>query len=112
MILLDTNILLRYARIADSDFAKVDIAVNTLHANGDVLCVVPQNVYEFWAAATRPTAANGLALSVPECQVQLARIKRLFLLPDLPTLDDQGSLNLFGHSGKSRIQTGPREEYL
>jgi predicted nucleic acid-binding protein len=78
LILLDTNILLRYARTADPDFATVDTAVNTLHANGEVLCVVPQNVYEFWAVATRPTAANGLGFSAPECQVQVARIKRLF----------------------------------
>jgi predicted nucleic acid-binding protein len=87
LILLDTNILLRYARIADPDFTTVDTSVNTLHANGEVLCVVPQNVYEFWAVATRPTAANGLGFSVQECQVQFARVKRLFrLLPDLPTL--------------------------
>ena len=87
MILLDTNILLRYASTADPAFAIVDAALNTLHANGEVFCVVPQNVYEFWAAATRPTAANGLGLSVPECQTEVARIKRLFhLLPDQPTL--------------------------
>ncbi len=87
MILLDTNILLRYARTADPAFATVDTAINGLHASGEVLCVVPQNIYEFWATATRPTASNGLGLSVPECQVQVARIKRLFhLLPDLPAL--------------------------
>jgi predicted nucleic acid-binding protein len=87
LILLDTNILLRYAITADAAFATVDTAVNTLHANGEVLCVVPQNVYEFWAAATRPTAANGLGLTIPECQIQVIRIKRLFrVLPDLPTL--------------------------
>jgi hypothetical protein len=66
LILLDTNILLRYARAADPDFATVAVALNTLHANGEVLCVVPQNIYEFWPVATRPTAANGLGLSVPE----------------------------------------------
>ena len=87
MILLDTNILLRYARTADPAFATVDASVNTLHANGEVLCVVPQNIYEFWAVATRPIAANGLGLSVPECQLEVARIKRLFRFsPDLPTL--------------------------
>jgi hypothetical protein len=54
LILLDTNIVLRYARTADLDFATVEVSVNTLHTNGEVLCVVPQNVYEFWAVATRP----------------------------------------------------------
>ena len=87
MILLDTNILLRYARTADPAFATVDTSVNTLHAHGEALCVVPQDMYEFWATATRPITANGLGLSIPECQAQIARIKRLFrFLPDLPTL--------------------------
>jgi predicted nucleic acid-binding protein len=87
LILLDTNILLRYARPADPAFTTVDAAITTLHARGEVLCVVPQNVYEFWAAATRPTAANGLGLTIAECQAQVARVKRLFrLLADLPNL--------------------------
>jgi hypothetical protein len=58
LILLDTNILLRYARAADPLFATVDGSVNARHATGEVLCVVPQNLYEFWAAATRPTVAG------------------------------------------------------
>ena len=56
MILLDTNILLRYAWAADPAVATVDTVINTLHASGEGLCVVPQNVYEFWATATRPIA--------------------------------------------------------
>ena len=67
MILLDTNILLRNARVTDPDFATVDTAINKLHADGEILCVVPQNIYEFWAVATRPAVANGLGLSIPEC---------------------------------------------
>jgi len=86
LILLDTNILLRYACAADHAFATVDGAITTLYARGEVLCVVPQNIYEFWAVATRPTAANGLGLTTSECQVQIARIKRLFrLLAGSPT---------------------------
>jgi predicted nucleic acid-binding protein len=87
LILLYANILLRYARATDPAFATVDTAINTLHASGETLCIVPQNVYEFWATATRPIASNGLGLSVTECQIQVARLKRLFrFLPDLPTL--------------------------
>ena len=87
MILLDTNILLRYASTTTPAFATVDTTLDSLHASGEVLCVVPQNVYEFWATATRPTASNGLGLSIHECQVQVARVKHLFrFLPDLPTL--------------------------
>jgi predicted nucleic acid-binding protein len=109
LILLDTNILLRYARTADPDFATVDLAVNTLHANGDVLCVVPQNIYEFWAVATRPIAANGLGLSVPECQVQVARIKRLFvLLPDLPALFAEWEALVGTHACHGRVSFDAR----
>jgi predicted nucleic acid-binding protein len=109
LILLDTNILLRYARTTDPDFATVDTAVNTLHANGEVLCVVPQNVYEFWAVATRPVAANGLGLSVPECQVEVARIKRLFvLLPDLPRLFAEWEALVGTHACHGRVSYDAR----
>ncbi|OWK39343.1 type II toxin-antitoxin system VapC family toxin [Fimbriiglobus ruber] len=87
MILLDTNILLRYANTADPMFAVVDAAINALHNTGEQLSIVPQTIYEFWAVATRPVSANGLGLSVVECQTQVARIRRLCLfLNDLPTL--------------------------
>ena len=109
MILLDTNILLRYAWAADPAFAMVDTAINTLHASGEGLCVVPQNVYEFWATATRPIASNGLGLSVPECQVQVARVKRLFrLLPDLPTLFAEWEALVGAHSCYGRVSYDAR----
>ena len=109
MILLDTNILLRYARTADPAFATVDTSINTLHASGDVLCVVPQDVYEFWATATRPIAANGLGLSVPACQVQVARIKRLFhFLPDLPTLFAEWESLVGTHACQGRVSYDAR----
>ncbi len=87
MILLDTNILLRYALATDPAFPAIDAALTALHARGEVLCIVPQNLYEFWAVATRPVTANGLGMTVLECEAQVARAKRLFrLLPDLPAL--------------------------
>ncbi len=109
MILLDTNILLRYARAADPSFAAVDAAIIALHADGEALCVVPQNIYEFWATATRPIASNGLGLSIPECQVQMARVKRLFrLLPDLPTLFDEWEALVAAHAGHGRVSYDAR----
>jgi hypothetical protein len=111
LILLDTNILLRYARVADPAFATVDTAINTLHTNGETLCVVPQNVYEFWATATRPIASNGLGLSVPECQVQVARLKRLIrILPDLPTLFAEWEALVVAHACQAfRHPRSPRD---
>lgn len=103
MTLLDTNILLRFAKATDPVFPVVDAALTALVGRGHVPCIVPQNVYEFWAAATRPVANNGLGLSIPECQQQVARLKRLFrLLPDFPTLFDEWEalVGTFNCSGK------------
>ncbi len=109
MILLDTNILLRYARTADPAFGTVDKAINSLHANGEVLCVVPQNLYEFWATATRPIISNGLGLSVPECQVEVARLKRLFrFLPDLPALFVEWEALVVAHACHGRVSYDAR----
>jgi predicted nucleic acid-binding protein len=109
LILLDTNILLRHAHAADPAFTTVDTAITMLHARGEVLCVVPQNIYEFWAAATRPTAANGLGLTISECQVQVARIKRLFrLLPDLPVLLDEWEALVAAHACSGRVSFDAR----
>jgi predicted nucleic acid-binding protein len=109
LIVLDTNVLLRYARTTDPSFATVDAAINALHAAGELLCVVPQNVYEFWAAATRPTTANGLGLSVTECQTEVARLKRLFyLLPDQPTLFAEWEALVTAHDCQDRVSFDAR----
>jgi len=54
MILLDTNLLTRITRSADPQAGLARAAVQTLLGRGERLIVVPQNLYEFWAVATRP----------------------------------------------------------
>ncbi len=109
MVLLDTNILLRYASAADPAYVIVDNAINTLHASGEELCVVPQNLYEFWATATRPITSNGLGLSVPESQLQVARVKRLFrFLPDMPTLFTEWEALVVAHDCHGRVSYDAR----
>jgi predicted nucleic acid-binding protein len=109
LILLDSNILLRRARTSDPQFATVNSAVGTLHTNGEVPCVVPQNVYEFWSTATRPTAANGHGLSIAECQVHVARIKRLFrFLPGEPALFAEWEALVGTHACHGRISFDAR----
>ncbi len=79
-ILLDTNILLRSAEpIHPMHPAAVD-AVAELRRQGEILCLVPQNFYEFWVVGTRPAAQNGLGLTPAEAQAELARLKVLFIL--------------------------------
>ncbi len=69
MILLDTNLLARMTDSAHPQCAPARRAVQSLLVGkGERLIVVPQNLYEFWAVATRPLSSNGLGLSVSECQ--------------------------------------------
>ena len=53
MILLDTNLLTRMTRSNDAQCAAAREAVRKLIARGERLIVGPQNLYEFWAVATR-----------------------------------------------------------
>lgn len=86
-ILVDTNILLRWANPADPQHPVTAQAVRSLLIDGHDVLIVPQNFYEFWAVATRPLTANGLGLGAPECQSELARLRTVFhVLDDRPTL--------------------------
>jgi predicted nucleic acid-binding protein len=110
LILLDTNILVRLATPTDQRFVLVDSVIRELHQRGEVLCVIPQNIYEFWAVSTRPRAgANGLGLSVLECEMEVARIKRLFLLlPDLSGLFGEWETLVRDHSCHGRVSHDAR----
>jgi predicted nucleic acid-binding protein len=94
MTLLDTNMLLRSAKTDDPLCETADKAILSRRSIDDVLCIVPQNLYEFWATATRPVEANGLGMSITEAQTEVARLKKIFqvlkdseeLLPEWETL--------------------------
>ncbi len=104
MILLDTNILLRYVNPAGPAHHTVKGAIASLEASGETLGIVPQTVYEFWVAATRPVAVNGLGLSVPEVQTEVARLKKLFtLLPDQPGLFAEWEGLVVTHDCKGKV---------
>jgi predicted nucleic acid-binding protein len=64
MILLDTNLLTRMTRSHDQQSGVARAAIQILVGRGERLIVVPQNLYEFWAVATRspgapPAGSNG-----------------------------------------------------
>ncbi len=67
-----------------------DVAVNAVQlllANGEELCIMPQNLIEFWAAATRPANVNGLGLSLAQAIAELSALKEIFALqPDTPAV--------------------------
>jgi len=95
MILLDTNLLTRmtHSRDPQSDVARA--AIQTLRQRGEQLIVVPQNLYEFWAVATRPPGAppagrNGLGMTPTRAGHWLRFFRRRFTL--LPDREDLSSL--------------------
>ena len=86
-VLLDTNILTRLALHTHPMHRTAQDAVTALRHGGETLCIVPQNVYEFWVVATRPVAANGLGFTAPQADIELTRLETLFsLLPDTPAI--------------------------
>jgi predicted nucleic acid-binding protein len=85
--LVDTNILVVSANPQSPFFPEVSQATRRLFTRGEDLCVLPQNLIEFWAVATRPLANNGLGLSTAQAQTELTRIKNIFrFLPDTPAI--------------------------
>lgn len=81
--LVDTNLLLRSVQTSLPAYDHVVRAVNITLASGDELCVIPQNLIEFWAVATRPITNNGLGLTVARTLQELRKLKAFFqILPD------------------------------
>ena len=86
-MLLDTNVLLRTLQPAHPQRAVADVAIQRLAQRGEALQIVPQNLVELWAVATRPTFVNGLGLTAAQTQGELTRLKSLFnLLTETPAL--------------------------
>src|SRR5947207_12297101 len=95
MILLDTNLLARMTNSGDPQCAAARHAVAALGGQGERLIIVPQNLYEFWAVATRtpgppPTGQNGLGMNSGRASQWLHYFQRRFtLLPDRADLVDR-----------------------
>jgi predicted nucleic acid-binding protein len=98
-ILLDTNILGRLAQPTHPMHAAARDAVTALQRAGEMLRIVPQNLYEFWVIATRPIAVNGLGFTAPQADAELTRLEALFpLLPETPALVTEWRHLVVAHS--------------
>ena len=85
--LIDTNILLRSIQKNHSVHEVAVQAVKTLLSQGEMLCVIPQNLIEFWVVATRPVDVNRLGLSSTEALNELEQIQETFtVLPDVANI--------------------------
>ena len=86
-VLLDTNILLRRLQPRHPHHRDAITSANRIIESGEAVHVTPQNLAEFWAAATRAPTQNGLGLSVAEAAATIDRIERTFVvLPDDPAI--------------------------
>jgi predicted nucleic acid-binding protein len=78
--LVDTSVLARLANTADARYATADRAVMELHRRGEVLQITAQNLIELRNMATRPTAVNGLGLSIGDAEAKAAIFEATFPL--------------------------------
>jgi predicted nucleic acid-binding protein len=102
--LLDANILTRLAQPSHPMHKTALDSVAELRRKGEVLCIIPQNLYEFWVVVTRPAAQNGLGMSPTQAQSELSRLKALFsLLDETPAILPQWEQLVAQHqvSGKN-----------
>lgn len=82
----DTNIVLRPAEPGHVMHADVRDATRVFLQIGHELCLFQQNLFEFWAVATREQKDNGLAMLPGEADAELTRIETEFtILPDSPS---------------------------
>lgn len=88
--LLDTNVLLRYTQPNDPDHPLAVTALDRLFDREEEVCLVVQNLIEFWNVATRPRIHNGLGLSVSQAQSQLQTLETIFVVqPEAPDIYPQ-----------------------
>ena len=66
MILLDTNVLLRYIDKDKTQHKEVTKKILELLEENSQLVICPQTLYEFYVVATRPKSSNGWGLSQNE----------------------------------------------
>ena len=87
-IAMDANALLRFFQRTDPSHPVVRQSVRRLRASGDDICILLQNVTEYWNVATRPPAARGgFGLTLQEADQQVRTMERIFrLLPDTPDI--------------------------
>jgi len=79
--LVDSNILLRLSQPAHAEYSMASGAVDKLLLQNFDLCIVPQNLIEFWAVATRPSAnRGGLGMKPDAVDVEMKWLRSLFHL--------------------------------
>lgn len=76
--LVDTNVLLRLTQVSGVQHFEAKNAIDKLLADGVEICILLQNVSEFWNVCTRPPNANGLGFSIAQADIELKKIEVVF----------------------------------
>ncbi|MEH2363763.1 type II toxin-antitoxin system VapC family toxin [Nostoc sp.] len=85
--LVDTNILLRLVQKDSPMHFHTQRGILMLKRQGELLYIIPQNLIEFWAVATRPINSNGLGLSTAQAVEETDKLKKIFILHlDIPAI--------------------------
>ena len=79
-VIADTNIWLRLADDRSVQHPVVKQALTSLLARRARLHLVPQNIVEFWAVATRPQDVNGFGWSVERALAEVSNLRGRFPL--------------------------------
>ena len=80
----DTNIILRSVQPAHPHYQTAVNAVKHFLANGDRVCLIPQNLIEFWNVATRPIDKNGLGWTPAKTDAEISILESMLtVLPDV-----------------------------
>ena len=88
--LIDTNVLLRSADPNHAMYNDATNAISRLRNQGETLCIVPQNLIEFWNVYTRPANKNGLGHTANEAGEEIRRLKAFFtVVADTASIYDQ-----------------------
>jgi predicted nucleic acid-binding protein len=80
--LADSNILLSAAQPLHPHHSIVLTAVTRLLQQNVDLCIVTQNLVEFWVVATRPVGNYGFGMSPAAAGHELSRLRTIFRLLD------------------------------
>lgn len=73
-IAVDTNLVLRWVEKQHSQSGEAKHAAAQLLRRQHTLCWFPQNQYEFWVVASRPSSQNGLGLTIQQIQTELVKL--------------------------------------
>jgi predicted nucleic acid-binding protein len=86
-MLVDTSVLLRTLQPHHPLYVVADGAIRLLPSLGNELHILPQNLVELWAVATRPFGENGLGMDAAQAATELERVKSIFtFLPETPAV--------------------------